>query len=176
MRKPNFIFWRPRTTYILIGALVLGLVYLTGLYGATHFKPTVEVRMGSGVYQLWLADNDNARLQGLSGVSDLRNNNGLLVKFDDSAVQSVLMEDVSVPLDIVWLGEDKTVVYIIKNVNLGASKADKEAGIIDTYDSKYKARYALELPAGSVANAGIKSGDTAVFDENEKKASFTWSR
>ena len=85
-------------------------------------------------------------------------------------------DKVTVPLDIVWLGDDKTVVYIIKNENLGVSKANKEAGIIDTYDSKYKARYALELPAGSVASAGIKSGDAIVFDENDRKASFTWSQ
>ena len=67
-------------------------------------------------------------------------------------------------------------VSIIKNVNLGVSKDNREAGIIDEYTSGHSARYALEIPAGSVAEAGINVGDTVAFDENSTEASFTWSR
>lgn len=176
MSWSNFFRWRRRTTYILVGALVFGLVYLVGLYISTHIRPTVEVRVGSGVYQLWLADTEKTRAQGLSGVTSLQQNSGLLMKFDEMAIQDAWTAGTSVPMDIVWLDDAKSVVYIIKNVNLGASKEEQDAGLVTSYSSVKPARYALELPAGSVQNAGIKSGDAVEFDETNKGVGFTWSQ
>jgi uncharacterized membrane protein YdbT with pleckstrin-like domain len=73
--------WRPRTTGIIVGGLVLILVALVVSYMSINFQPTTEVRLGSGVFSTQLASTDAARVQGLSGVDHLDANGGLLMVF-----------------------------------------------------------------------------------------------
>lgn len=158
MNRPSTRIWRPATTYILIGGLVLLLVALVASYMISNFKPTTELRMGSGVYHLWVADTQDELAQGLSGVEELKPNGGLLMKFDSDNTWGIWMKDMKVPLDIVWLNKDKKVVYIVKN-------ADPSLGMTKTFVPKDPARYVVELPAGSVEKAGIKTGVVATFNE-----------
>lgn len=150
--------WRPMTTVILIVGVVSLIVYSAVMYIATTFKPTIEVSIGSGVYQLWLADNETERVQGLSGVESLRPNGGLLMKFDTDDTWGIWMKDMNFPIDIIWLDADKKVVYIVKN-------AKPELSTSKIFTPNTPARYIIELPAGKVDAAGIKTGTTAVFDE-----------
>jgi uncharacterized membrane protein (UPF0127 family) len=156
MDKLRLFVWRPHTTIILILGLVLILVGLVVSFTLTTFKPTTEVRLGSGAYSLWLADTDPTRIQGLSNVDSLHLNGGLLMAFDSSDTHGVWMKDMNFPIDIIWLDSSKKVVYIVKN-----APPEEPATII--YKPKDPARYILELPAGSVKKAGIKTGDVADF-------------
>ena len=165
MNRPSFRIWRPATTYFLIGGLVLLLVALVASYAATNFKPTVELRMGSGVYHLWLADDDAERQQGLSGVESLKQNGGLLIKFDTDANWGIWMKDMKIPLDIVWLDKDKKIVYIVKN-----APAESSTDVI--YSPKEPARYVVELPVGSVDKAGLKKGMVATFDDTDTGGAY----
>lgn len=158
MNRPSFITWRPTTTVILICGLVALLVCSVGAYAATHFQPTVEFRVGSGIYRLSVADTDTERIQGLSGVTELPVDGGLLMKFESDDTWSIWMKDMNIPLDILWLNSDKRVVYVVKN-------AGPELSTDTIFKPKEKARYVVELPAGSVENAGIKTGLVAEFDE-----------
>ncbi len=158
MNRPSGITWRPMTTVILICGLVALLVYSVGAYAATHFQPTVEFRVGSGIYHLAVADDNAERTQGLSGVSQLALDGGLLMKFESDDQWGIWMKDMKVPLDILWLNNDKKVVYVVKN-------AGPELSTDTIFKPKEKARYVVELPAGSVEKAGIKTGIVAEFDE-----------
>lgn len=158
MNRPSFRIWRPATTFILIGGLVVLLVALVVSFMLTNFKPSVEVRLGSGVYHLWLADTDAEREQGLSGVTSLRDDGGLLMRFDGDSTWGIWMKDMQIPLDIIWLDSGKKVVYMVKN-------ADPSTGSEVIYTPKKPARYVVELPKGSIEKAGIKAGMTATFDE-----------
>ena len=160
MNRPSFRIWRPATTVILIGGLVLLLVALVASYMASNFKPTAEVRVGSGVYQLWIADTDAELTQGLSGVESLKSNGGLLMKFDGDGTWGIWMKDMKIPLDIVWLNKDKKIVYLVKNAHPSTS-----TDVV--YSPKEPARYVLELPIGSIDKAGLKKGMVATFDEND---------
>ncbi|MDB5162595.1 MAG: hypothetical protein JWO54_576 [Candidatus Saccharibacteria bacterium] len=157
MDKLRLFVWRPHTTIILIVGLVLILVGLVVSFTISTFKPTTEVRLGSGAYSLWLADTDPTRIQGLSGVEKLRPNGGLLMAFDHNSTHGIWMKDMKFPLDIIWLDSNKKVVYIVKN-------APVEDPVQTIYTPKDTARYVLELPAGSVNEAGIKTGDIADFE------------
>lgn len=156
MDKLRLLVWRPSTTIILIIGLVLILVGLVVSFTLTTFKPTTQVRIGSGVYSLWLADNDITRVQGLSEVEKLHLNGGLLMAFDTNGTHGIWMKDMNFPLDIIWLNSEKKVVYIVMN-------APPEDPSSTVYTPKDPARYVLELPAGSVKKAGIKTGDIATF-------------
>lgn len=117
--------------------------------------------MASGVYHLRVADDESERIQGLSGVDKLPANGGLLMKFEEDALWQIWMKDMKVPVDILWLDKDKKVVYIVKN-------ATPEMSTDRIFIPKTKARYVVELPQGSVDLSGIKNGDIAEFDENDK--------
>lgn len=151
MDKLRLVVWRPHTTVILIIGLVLILIGLVVSFMATHFKPTTEVRAGSGIYSLWVAKTESERIQGLSGVG------GLLMDFEKSGYYSIWMKDMNFPLDIIWLNSKKQVVYIVMN-------APPESPASTIYTSNDPARYVLELPAGSAKKAGIKTGTVVEFN------------
>lgn len=159
MNRPSFVTWRPTTTYIFIGGLVAVLIGLVVAYGITTFTPTIPLRIGSGVYNLWLADTEAERTRGLSGVEKLRGDGGLLMKFDTDNTWGIWMKDMKLPLDIIWLNKEKEVVYTVKN-------ASEELSTDVVFTPKTNARYIIELPAGGVDKAGIKTGNKATFDEN----------
>lgn len=150
--------WRPKTTIILIVGLVSLLVYSVAAYAAVNFRPTSEFRAGSGVYSVWVVDTEAMRQKGLSGTESLSPNGGLLMKFDYDAQHGIWMKDMKFPIDIIWMNKDKKIVHIVKN-------ADPELSTAETFTPKVYARYVLELAAGGVDKAGIKVGQTAVFDE-----------
>ena len=150
--------WRAQTWLILIIGLAVVLVALVASYAFSMMRPTVGVRVGqSGIYELWLADTDASLYKGLSGVEELPGNGGLLMDFKSSGYHGIVMRDMKVPLDIVWLNEQKRVVYIVKN-------ASPELGESKIFTPIDPARYVLELPAGSVSNSVIKKDDKAQFE------------
>ena len=156
MDRHRLFVWRRHTTIILSIGVVLILVGLVASFVASHFKPTTEVRLGSGVFGLDKADTEATRTQGLSGVKKLGPNEGMLFVFDTNDTHGIWMKDMNIPLDIIWLNESKKVVYIVKN-------APPEDVVKTIYSPKDAARYVIELSAGSVQKAGIKTGDTANF-------------
>lgn len=162
MDKFASVRWRPATTVFLVIGLSLVLIGLTVAYIINHFdfQPTVEVRAGSGVYQVTIADTDQERNKGLSGVDALSPNGGLLMIYESDAQWGIWMKDMKIPLDIVWLNKDKQIVYIVKNV-------PPEFSTSTTPSPKSPARYVLELPQGSVETAGIKTGQTVTFETSE---------
>ncbi len=161
MNRHSSFRWRPATTVILIGGLAALLIYAVVAYMVTHFQPTVQVRVGSGVYHLQVADTEAKRVQGLSGVAGLSPDGGLLMKFDSDSTWGIWMKDMKIPLDIVWLDKDKKVVYVVKNANPDLSTSV-------TFVPKTPARYVIELPAGGVDKAAIKIGTVADFNESAK--------
>lgn len=160
MDRPSSLLWRPATTHILVGGLVVLLVGLVIAYIISTFQPTVPLRIGSGVYHLWVADTEGERAQGLSGVPKLKPSGGLLMKYDTDAEWGIWMKDMEIPLDIIWLDKDKKVVHIVKD-------AAPELSTDVTFTPPEDARYVVELSAGSAKKAGIKKGATALFDETD---------
>jgi len=156
MDKLRLFVWRRSTTIILIVGVVLILVASVAAFVTANFRPTVQVHLGSGVYSLWLADTDIDRAQGLSGIEQLNLNGGLLMAFDSSDAHAIWMKDMNFSLDLLWLNDKKEVVYIVKN-------APPEDPAVTIFTLKDPALYILELPAGSVEKAGIKTGDIATF-------------
>lgn len=153
--------WRPHTTGVLIGGLVLILIALVTSYMVQNFHaPTTQVTLGSGVFASRLATSEISRDKGLSGMSKLDPNSALLMVFDTSDTWGIWMKDMKIPIDIVWLNAEKKVVYIVMNASpdLGTSKVFKPTD---------PAKYVLEIPAGTVKTAGIKVGNTAQFDIKE---------
>jgi uncharacterized membrane protein (UPF0127 family) len=98
-----------------------------------------------------VADTDAERQQGLGGRAGLAYDEGMLFIFDTDGRYSFWMKDMLFPIDMLWLGDDGTVVYMAQNVSP------------DTYPQSFtpdtSARYVLELPANYVMHHGVKVGD-----------------
>lgn len=149
--------WRTQTGVVLIVGLLVILIALVIAFSSSTFRPTVQVKVGqSGIYNTWLADTDATLYKGLSGVEQLSRDGGLLMDFKIPGYHGIVMRDMKVPLDIIWLDSQKKVVYLVKN-------ASPELGDSRVFTPNDPARYVLELPAQSVKNSAIKVGDTAEF-------------
>lgn len=148
--------WRPHTTGIVIGGLVLILVAVVMSYIVTNFQPKTDLRLGSSVFNVRLANTEATRQQGLSGVEKLGAMDGLLLVYQGEDYWGIWMKDMKIPLDIIWLNNEKKVIYIVTDALpiLGTSK---------TFTPANPARYVLEVPLGTVKKAAIKIGDTATF-------------
>jgi uncharacterized membrane protein (UPF0127 family) len=152
--------WRPHTTGILVGGLVLILVAFVASYAYRNFQPSSDLRLGSGVFSIQLATTDQARIQGLSGVDHLNANQGLLMVFPSDDQWGIWMKDMKIPLDIIWMNNEKKVIYIVTD-------ASPDLGTSKTFKPKDPARYVLEVPAGTVKSAGIQVGNLATFSVTE---------
>jgi len=151
------LIWRRHTTVVLVLGVAALIIASAVSYMVTTFTPKTEVRLGYGVYNLELADTDAERYQGLSGRERLGPNEGILFDFERPGSWGIVMRDMLIPIDIIWLDEDKAVVTIVKN-------APPELGETKVYRPTQPARYVLELQAGAVNAAAIKVGDVAQFE------------
>ncbi|HEY8886694.1 MAG TPA: DUF192 domain-containing protein [Candidatus Microsaccharimonas sp.] len=124
------------------------------------FQPSTEVRLGSGIFSIQIATTDAARIHGLSGVDHLDANGGLLMIYQSDDRWGIWMKDMKIPLDIIWMNNEKKVIYIVTD-------ASPDLGTSKIFKPEDPARYVLEVPAGTVKNAGIQIGSTAAFNITE---------
>ena len=96
-----------------------------------------------------------ARMRGLLGRSGLEPGSGMLI----DAAPSVLTFFMRFPIDVVFLDRDCTVVRVVH-----ALKPWRVAGA-------RRAVAALELPAGTAAEARLEEGDVLVLEEPEAAGS-----
>lgn len=149
------------SSIVVIGAIV-GLIIASAMFFIfNNLQAKVSVVIGDGVYQTRLANTPDLREKGLSGITGLNQDQGLLMVFPSDDNWQIWMKDMKVPIDIIWLNKDKEVVYTVKD----ASPEDNPDAV---YTPISKARYVLELPAGSAGNMSITTGSTAVFSVNDK--------
>ena len=122
-----------------------------------NFGSRTQVQLGTTVYSVRLANTDETRVKGLSGTESLAPNEGMLFDFKASALWGIWMKDMLIPIDIIWLDDNKTVVSIV-------NEAPPELGDTKTYTPTAPARYVLELQAGAAKRNAIKIGDVAKFE------------
>lgn len=128
---------------------------------ATNFQPRTKVQLGSGTFQVGIAQDATSRAKGLSGKSSIAPDGGLLFVFDTEEKWGIWMKDMNFPIDIVWLDASKDVVHIVKN-------ADPALSSDYTFEPEKPAKYVLELTAGATSQYSIKIGDTATFVVGEQ--------
>ncbi len=96
------------------------------------------------------------RERGLMYRKTLPAGRGMLFVFDDVDRRGFWMHDTCLALDMLFLGEDGTIVHILENVPT-MNDAPRRSGC--------PAKYVLEVPAGYSRKHGIKAGDRAVVEE-----------
>lgn len=146
-------------TWLGVGALV-AIIACSAVFFILSYQKSTTVRIGDGVFRVRIASTDAQREKGLGGVTELAQNEAMLLAYDTSDAHKIWMKDMKISIDAVWLNADRRVVYI------------EQAIAPDSYPTAYgpssPAKYVLELSEGAVQRARIKLGMQAIFDDQEK--------
>jgi len=117
--------------------------------------------VGTKTIQVEIANTRDLRTKGLSGVTSLPKDNGMLFVFESKkATPTFWMKDMLIPLDIIWIANGK-VVKLDKNVAAPAS--DAKDGSLIKYSSPQAVDYVLEVNSGFSDTNNIKVNDSVIL-------------
>lgn len=143
--------WAP-----LVCALVLGGSACAGVEEADVFRIPVTVRTASGpvTFQAEIADSPAERARGLMNRTELADGHGMLFIFPRAAQQSFWMKNTFIPLDMIFIRPDRTILGIVENAEPETLDARQVPGL---------SQYVLEINGGQAAELGIASGQRVEF-------------
>lgn len=104
-----------------------------------------------------LAVTDEERSRGLMFRDQVLPGQGMLFVFEEEGLHSFWMKNTLVPLDMLWLGRDRRIISIAKNVPPCAAEP------CPTYGPETPALFVLELKAGQADVFGLKLRDRLEF-------------
>lgn len=116
-----------------------------------------DIKIGSTVIKVEVADDSSKRKIGLGGRDSLATDTGMLFVFDSPVKPQFWMKNVKFPLDIIWI-KNMTVVDIIKNAAVPPPDVADDA--LPRYVPNQEVDMVLEVNAGFVDSKGIQNGDT----------------
>ena len=99
-----------------------------------------------------IADTQEKQMVGLMDRDQLDTNKGMLFVFDSSDRYTFWMKNTLIPLDIIWIDENKEIVHIEENVQ--PCKVDP----CQTYNHEVDAKYVLETNSGFVKENNVSKG------------------
>lgn len=147
-------------SYLIAGMMLL-VVGAAAFLMVSQLKPTVTLYLGDGIFDARIAKTQIAIEKGLGGVESLGPRDALILVFPKDDTWKIATKDMKVSIDIVWLDQNKKVVYSVKNV---------EPDNTTVFVSNSPARYVIEVPAGSVEEYNIKAGRAVIFDIPQEEA------
>ena len=143
-----------------IGLAVLAILLLlapaavwaqSGLQSFDVEPLTLELADGSRYdFQVEMAETRPQQIQGLMFRRDMEQFAGMLFVYDDEAERSMWMKNTYIPLDMLFIAKDGSVV---------SYKERAVPGSLATISSGVPAMAVLELNSGMVSRLGIQAGD-----------------
>ena len=131
-----------------------------GPSGLVAGHPTTTVTLPDGAQiTAELAITRDAQTQGMMFRTNLRPNEGMLFPFEEMAPRAFWMFQTLVPLDIVWLDDNKRVVEISAN----SPPCNTVPDDCPTFGGSAHSTYVLELAAGQAAAHNLTVGSQLQF-------------
>ena len=125
-------------------------------FGAPHL-PSTPVRLPSGAeIQAELAATFTERQRGLMFRRDLPPGQGMLFLFESPGRHSFWMLNTLVPLDIIWMDDQRRIVFISENT---PPCPPDISTLCPTYGGGELAQFVIELAAGQAAVHSLAVGD-----------------
>lgn len=130
----------------------LALVTFNRRPSAPH---NATLHAGGKQYSLRVAATAQKQEKGLSNVTSMPKNSGMLFWFTDDKTRCFWMKDMHFSLDIIWLDADRRITHI------------EPALSPKTYPKAFcpaeSARYVIELNSGEAVGAGLHIGEMLTF-------------
>lgn len=108
-------------------------------------------------FNVEIADTPEERARGLMSRESLNQDNGMLFIFEAEAEYCFWMKNTLISLDIIWLDENKKVVFIKHNAE------PCQADPCETFGPGEKAKYVLEINSGLAKGLELEKGDYLEF-------------
>lgn len=144
---------------IIAGILVLisFAIILSSRFGMKS-SSFIPVKIGSKTVNAELADTLPKQIMGLMGREIMPENQGMLFVFDHPDTYRFWMFNTSIPLDIIWIAKNKTIVHIQMNA--------QPCFLLNctSYAPNEDALYVLETNANYTAENKISIGDKVGFN------------
>ena len=109
---------------------------------------------------LEVANSPEERRQGLMFRQSLPENYGMAFVYGDADARAFWMKNTYVPLDIIFVAPDGTVL----NVEHARPQPNASNDELERYRSEGAAKYVIELPRGFANRTGVESGTRFRFD------------
>ena len=151
----------------------IGLTYSCKEEGKNHSKVTpVEIKFKKEgelsllkvlndslikTLNIEIADDEYQTQTGLMYRNSMENNQGMLFIFPNSEYRYFYMRNTEIPLDIIYIDQNKTIVSIQKN-----AKPHDETSLA----SEGPAKYVLEINGGLSTQWNLQKGDKIEFTKN----------
>ncbi|MEO1336362.1 MAG: DUF192 domain-containing protein [Myxococcota bacterium] len=123
--------------------------------GAVFRVPvTIETEQGPMTFRAELADSPDERTQGLMFRESLSDAHGMLFLFPVEQQLSFWMKNTLIPLDIIFIREDRTILGIVENAEPRTMTSRMIPG---------RSQFVLEINGGLAAKKGIQAGQKVTF-------------
>lgn len=156
MKQENIV---PILGIILFTSAFLYLVFFKTSKGE---QPNVVMINGKKI-EVEIADTPAKLTQGLMFRKELGENSGMLFIFSNLAKHSFWMANTLIPLDIIWLNENKEIVYISADTPPCTETGNVKA-LCKSYSPGKDAKYVLEVNGGWTSKNGVLVGQKAEFN------------
>ena len=130
--------------------------FLISFYTFSNEKIEVSIYNKNITFNVEVAKTIEERRIGLMYRKKLLNDEGMLFIFPREKIIQLWMKNTYIPLDVIFISENKVIVDIKKNMEKLSETIVK---------SKVKSRYALEFNAGLINRLDIEIGDKVLFNE-----------
>ena len=124
--------------------------------GENPFRIPVSIAASSGevTFQSELADAPTERNKGLMFRESMGEREGMLFLFPDEAPRSFWMRNTLIPLDMIFVRSDRTILGIVENAEPKTDTARAVEGA---------SQFVLEINGGLSRKLGIAPGQTVTF-------------
>jgi len=139
---------------IRLWLLIISFTFYSCVYAGQEKK---KISLSGVELIVDVSDTDQSRQKGLMFKPRMDELEGMLFIFENQARYSFWMKNMQFPIDIIWVSEDKKVVYI-------AEDALPCQGSCPSFSPDKSAKYVLELNSGFVKNHQVKVGDSLFFE------------
>lgn len=138
------------------------LLLLIMLSSFLHAKVTmIPLYIGEEKFKVEIADTDEKQIRGLMFRKSIPDDFGMLFVYNNEDIRGFWMKNTLIHLDLIYLNRDKQVVDMFINI------PPCESEPCETYVSKNRAQYVLELRGNRAKELNIKKGDAIFFLLND---------
>lgn len=139
---------------IIVVALVWVFIYQNYWDDVQRFfysgEPDYIIHLSDVALEVTVADDEEERKQGLSGVEKLGDFEGKLFIFDEPGYYGIWMKDMKIPIDVLWFDNDLKLVHVVRNMTPDTYP--------DVFSSDEPARFVLETNAYFVDSLQVEEG------------------
>ncbi len=136
----------------------ISIIFFVLFLGFLFINKKVEeniLKIGNTEIKIEIANDDQSRIKGLSGRDSLEEDEGMLFIFDYPDKHSFWMKEMNFPIDIIWLDDNKKIVFIKKEA--------RPESYPESFSSPIDSLYVLEVNASFSDKNNLKVGDEASF-------------